>query len=175
MRLFYFFLAASIAMFTGCVNNQPKVIETKASQVELRAMQSKDVELSDMNKLSRIVLQLLQDDGYEIENVDSNAGYFKAVKKMDGGKEEYKFAIYDIYYPIAIYKYLTLNQYIKEISGTISIRTYENKATIRASFFADIKKEDGKLFSRAIIEDPKFYQEFYAKLDKAIFLEKNDL
>jgi hypothetical protein len=164
----------SIILFAGC-SHQPIVIESTKSQVELRAMQSKEVDSTDTLRITKAVLQLLQDDNFEINNLDSNVGYLKASKKLDGGKEKYEFAWYDIYYPIAIYKYLTLGEYVKEISTTISIRNFEKISVVRASFIMEVKNEDNELVSRAVIEDPKFYQTFFGKLDKALFLEQNKI
>jgi hypothetical protein len=39
----------------------------------------------------------------------------------------------------------------------------------------EVKNEDNELVSRAVIEDPKFYQTFFGKLDKALFLERNKI
>ena len=139
-------------------------------------MQSKDIDGDSVKHVTSILLQVLQDDNFDVSNLDSDVGYFQANKKLDGGKEKYKFAWYDIYYPIAIYKYATLSNYVKEIKATVSVRKLgRDKLSVRVSFNVDIKDNDGKLISSNIIEDQKFYQEFFAKLDKAIFLEKNNL
>jgi len=161
--------------FSGCANKQAKIIEPKMSVVELRTMQSKELNEVDSNKVLKDVLQLLMDDNFEIINLDSNVGYFQAFKKLDGGKEEYKFAWYDIYYPIAIYKFATLGRYVKKITTTVTIREIKNKSIVRASFFLEVRDEDDELISRTTIEDRNFYQEFFSKLDKAVFLKKNDL
>jgi hypothetical protein len=163
-----------VTIFTGCAN-KAKIIEPKMSVVELRTMQSKTLNEPDLNKVLKDVLQLLMDDNFEISNLDSNVGYFQAHKKIDGGREKYKFAWYDIYYPIAIYKFATLGRYVKKITTTVTIRNIENKSVVRASFFLEVRDEDDELVSRTTIEDKKFYQEFFAKLDKAVFLKKNNL
>ena len=64
---------------------------------------------------------------------------------------------------------------VNEINATVSIRIYEEHSVIRASFNSDLIDKDGKLESSKTIDDSKFYQEFFAKVDKALFLEKNNL
>lgn len=172
---FYLLIITIIILFAGCTQKQPKILQPTVSQVELRAMQSKEIEGVDFKKATKMVLQLLQDDNFEIKNADADLGYLKANKKLDGGKEKYEFSIWDIYYPIAIYKYATLGTYTKEIISTISVRQLNNKIVIRSSFIIEILDDDNKLVSRSTIEDKKFYQSFYSKLDKALFLEKNNL
>lgn len=161
-------------MLIGCAN-KPIVESSSKSQLELREMQSKKIFNTDVKFLTKTVLQVLQDDEFVISNSDSSLGYFNAKKKLDGGKEEYKFAWYDIYYPIAIYKASTLSMLVKEVNATVSIRVYEDYSVIRASFNSDLLDENGKLQSSRTIDDFKFYQEFFAKVDKALFLEKNNL
>lgn len=161
-------------IFIGC-SSKPIVESSTKSQLEIRDMQSKKILNTDVKFLTKTVLQVLQDDEFVIVNSDSSLGYFSAKKKLDGGKESYKFAWYDIYYPIAIYKVSTLGRLIKEINATVSIRVYEDYSVIRASFNSDLLDEDGKLKSSKTIEEAKFYQEFFAKVDKALFLERNNL
>ncbi len=163
--LFYFIFFILI----GC-SNKPIVESSTKSQLELREMQSKKIFNTDVKFLTKAVLQVLQDDEFVINNSDSNLGYFNAKKKLDGGKEEYKFAWYDIYYPIAIYKVSTLGMLVKEVNATVSIRVYDDHSVIRASFNSDLLDENGKLQSSRTIDDFKFYQEFFAKVDKALFL-----
>ena len=118
----------------------------------------------------------MQDDNYTIQNLDSDLGYLTATKKLDGGKEEYKFAFYDIYYPIAIYKFATLGRNIQEIKATVSVRViHYDYSTLRASFVSQTKDDNGKIVSIKTIDGPEFYQAFFAKVDKALFLEKNNL
>jgi hypothetical protein len=160
--------------YAGC-SNKPIVESTTKSQLELREIQSKKISNTDIKFLSKAILQVLQDDEFIIVNSDSNLGYFNAKKKLDGGRESYEFAWYDVYYPIAIYKLATLDRLVKEVNATVSIRIYENHSIIRASFNSDLLDESGKLKSSRVIDDSKFYQEFFSKVDKALFLERNNL
>ena len=168
-------LVISIFVFGGCVAHTPVVEKSTKSQLELREMQSQKVESIDIKYITKVLLQVLQDDEYTIENLDSDLGYFIATKELDGGAEEYKFAFYDIYYPIAIYKASILGRNVMEIKATVSVRVYENHSKIRASFNSNLIDKNGKTVSIKTVDDPKFYQEFFAKVDKAMFLEKNSL
>lgn len=163
-----------LALLSGCVSNS--IVETSAkSQLELREMQSSAIDSTDVKFITKMLIQVLQDDNYKIENLDSDIGYFTARKNMDGGKEKYKFAFYDIYYPIAIYKFATLGRYINEINATVTVRVYDESSKIRASFILQTSKEDGEVVAIKTIDDFGFYQAFFAKVDKSIFLEKHNL
>ena len=171
----YLLLIISIFIIVGCAALQPIVEQSTKSQLELREMQSRTINSTDIKFITKMILQVLQDDGYTIENLDSELGFFVASKKIDGGAEKYKLAVYDIYYPIAIYKLATLGRNVQEVKATISVRVYKNNTKIRASFNAKLVDKKGETQSIKTIDDLKFYQDFFAKVDKALFLEKNDL
>jgi hypothetical protein len=162
-------------LIIGCSNKSSIVVSSTKSQVELREMQTQRINSSDALFVSKVILQVLQDDEFIIENADQNLGFFSGKKKLDGGKEKYEFAWYDVYYPIAIYKLSTLENLIKEVRVTISIRKFDEYLSVRASFNSDLINPDGKMVDSRVIDDLKFYQDFFAKLDKALFLEKNNL
>lgn len=170
LLLFIVFLATTF----GC-SSKKVVEESTKSQLELRNIQSKTINFTNTDFIIKALVQVLQDDEYTIENLDSSVGYFMATKALDAGKEKYEFKLYDIYYPIAVYKYLSLGRNIAEVKSTISVRGYDKNSKVRASFKIQISKENGKVVSIKTIDDPKFYQEFFAKVDKALFLEKNNL
>lgn len=65
----------------GCqTNNQPQIVLSKKSPVELRAMQARAFETSDQNKALRTVIATLQDLGYGVDKVEPAAGTVSASK-----------------------------------------------------------------------------------------------
>lgn len=171
----YLLLILSVVLIFGCAANKSIVERPTKSQLELRGIQSRTVDSTDIKFITRMIVQVLQDDSYTIANLDSDVGFLNATKEIDGGKEKYKFALYDIYYPIAIYKAVKLGRNIIEVKATISVRVYKKNSKIRASFNSTLIDKNGKVKSIKTIEDQKFYQSFFAKVDKALFLEKNEL
>lgn len=167
----YFFI---LLCLIGCTKD-PIVKTTQNTQLALRQIQSETVDSTDIKYISRVIIQVLQDDGYIIDNLDSDIGYFYASKKLDGGKEEYEWEFLDIYYPYAIYKLLKQGRNILEIKATISIKLYQKQSKIRALFISNLIDENGKIKSVETIDDPKFYNDFFAKISKGLFLENNEL
>lgn len=76
------FLIFCISLFFVACSSKPIVERSTKSQLELREMQSKKISNTDINFLSRGILQVLQDDEFTILNSDSNLGYFNAKKKI---------------------------------------------------------------------------------------------
>jgi len=64
----------------ACQANQPTVIMSTKSPVELRAMQSRAYDTIDQNKVMRTIVATLQDLGYSIDKIDSASGTVTATK-----------------------------------------------------------------------------------------------
>jgi hypothetical protein len=60
--------------------NQPKLIESQKSSVELRVMQSRAFDTTDRDKTLRAVISTLQDLGYSIDKVEPPAGTVTGTK-----------------------------------------------------------------------------------------------
>jgi hypothetical protein len=165
----------SIQIITGCATTH-KVIQPKSSSLKLRTMQSHNIDIKNIKHIMSVLIQLLQDDNYTIDNIDSGAGYFKASTTITGDKASYKFNMVDIiFYPVAIYKASTLGNNINTIIATGSVRRLGGKSSVRISFKMITRDPDGEIIKTSTIEDPIFYQRLFSKLDKAVFLDYNDL
>jgi hypothetical protein len=60
--------------------NQPKLVESQKSPVELRALQSRAFETTNREKTLRAVIATLQDLGYSIDKVEPSAGTITGTK-----------------------------------------------------------------------------------------------
>jgi hypothetical protein len=136
------------------------------SQLQIRELQVKTYDIKNKDIVLKAVLNVLQDDGYTIKNLDVNLGYFNAIKETrriwkDGG-----FPLKDIY------------------EATINVSEFGEKTKVRVSFYYKCHvmpfhnffgAVDEKELGNTEIYDTKFYQDFFNKVDKAIFIEKQKL
>ena len=69
-------------VLAGCagMHEEPPVIASTKSPVELRAMQSRVFDTSDRTRTVRAVIYTLQDLGYNIDKVDAGSGTVSATK-----------------------------------------------------------------------------------------------
>lgn len=73
--------AACVFGLAACQHpQQPPVITSTKSPVELRAMESRAFDTKDRSKTLRAVIATLQDLGYSIEKVEPEAGTVSAIK-----------------------------------------------------------------------------------------------
>lgn len=179
MKIYQITILIFIILSIASCSSKKGVTHSNESQLQLRQIQTKIINSTDKTVIMQALMQLLQDDGYVVKSVESDIGFFQAVKKLDGDYKGYEFALYDIIYPIAIAKVIAAygpwgDKYIKELEATVSMRKYKTKIAVRVSFRVELK-DDGKVISSSTVTDSKYYKEFYTKFDKALFLENNDL
>lgn len=70
----------ALSLLQACASQQPEVILSKKSAVELRSMQSRMFETSDKKKVYRATIATFMDLGYSIEKVSPEAGTVTADK-----------------------------------------------------------------------------------------------
>jgi hypothetical protein len=142
---------------------------TEKSQLETREFQAKIVDIENSALVLRSILDMLQDDGYSTKNLDFNAGYFNAVKETSRRINVYGKVMH------------TFKDYYEV---TINVSKYGKETKIRASFKYKCILEGGSSFghkwderelANCPVEDPQFYQDFFNKVDKAIFIENQKL
>jgi hypothetical protein len=143
------------------------VASSENTQLQLREMQQRIYDTPDKEKVLKAIINLLQDDQYMIKNVDANLGYFNAVKEQtrivnDMGEVPLK----DIY------------------EVTVNIAEYGNKSKVRVTFLYKCMQlpfkylgaiADEREIGSTDIYDAQFYQDFFMKLDKALFIEGQKL
>lgn len=77
----HFALAAALLLLVGCqTDSRQQVMLTDKSQVELRAVQTRAFDTTDMNLTVRTVIATLQDLGFVIDKADEELGMVSATK-----------------------------------------------------------------------------------------------
>ena len=81
-RIVYLWIVG--ALLSACAaNQQPELIASNKSAVELRAMQSRMFETGDKNRIVRAIIATLLDLGYSIEKVEPEVGTVTGEKLTD--------------------------------------------------------------------------------------------
>jgi hypothetical protein len=142
--------------------------EAEKTQLQIRELQERNYDETNIKMVLKAILNVLQDDGYMIKNLNAELGYFNAVRE--------KTRILSI-----AGKRIPLKDVIE---ATVNATTFGSKIRIRASFYYRcIQKpynnvgtwvEESEWGSTAI-HDPQFYQDFFSKVDKGIFIQKEKI
>ena len=135
-------LAGSILLLSACETTSSRVLDTSInkSAVELRSIQARAFDTKDQNKTLRTIIATLQDLSFVIDKADMELGTVSATK-LDSSSQGFG------------------NQgYVLRM--TVSSRPTGNRTVIRAN----------AQFNVTPVVEPKPYQDFFAALEKAMFL-----
>jgi hypothetical protein len=70
---------------------------------------------------------------------------------------------------------VTTFQKTKLVEVSINVTQYGKTSRVRANFQAKVLDNQGNTVQVFPVEDGKFYQDFFSKVDKSIFLQKQGL
>ena len=79
-RVMIIFSLISVFAVTACAGPQKNILETKESQVKLRSMQSRVFDITDHNRLLRVIIATFQDLGFVIDDAEETLGTVSGTK-----------------------------------------------------------------------------------------------
>ena len=156
---------ASLIML-GCATTPATPPKT---QLEIREFQTRDYDTNDVKMVMKSVLNVLQDDNYIVKNANVELGLLSATKEIDVESKGEAVLLSILAGHNARWK---KNSTI-ECSGNIS--EMGKICKVRVNFQMKTMDNKGGVVDVKTIEDPTFYQEFFAKVDKGIFIGKQKL
>lgn len=177
-----------MAFAVGCtIVSRPKPPSVPQSQLQTRQPQTREYDTNDVKLVMKAALNTLQDDGFTIKNAVPDLGLISATKEIDlgGAGRRASSADNDDFWsslfraaagrgqtqqsPQRDFRY----EKFKQIEATLNVSEFGKRQTrVRASFQAKVLDDRGNPMEVYSIDDLKFYQDFFMKIDKGIFLEK---
>jgi len=158
-------LIGVMLVFGGCLGP-----EVKKTQLEMREFQTRTYETNDVKMVMKAMLNILQDEGYIVKNAQLDMGLLSAEKTADieskldkffsilpGGDKDERWA----------------KARIIECSANVS--EYGNHVRVRVNFQTKVLDNKGGIKEVKQITDENYYQEFFSKVDKGIFIQKEKL
>jgi hypothetical protein len=151
-----------------------------------RAMQTRLFETPNEKELLSASAAVLQDLGFQVEESVREVGFLRATKERSARE-------YGQYIQRALFLILSLGKLLapvdlhQKIAAGLITRPLNHDATrqeVRIMFYRVVWKSDGQTDQQYIppgqqsmemIRDPEIYQQFFAKLSKAVFLEAHTI
>lgn len=157
-------LAVLMVTGAGCLP-PPRPART---QLEVRQIQTRTYQNRNMKQVMKAVINTLQDDGYIIRNADRELGFVTATKDIEvGGGGE--FAVQFFGGPQPRYDRAAT------FEASVNVTEFGDETKVRAVFQRRVIDNFGAPSSVDLIEDPRFYQDFFSKTDKSLFIEREGL
>jgi hypothetical protein len=144
----------------------PKIERT---QLQIREIQTRTYEISESKLVMKAMLNVLQDDGFIVKAAVPELGLLTATKEID---------IENMSESIPAYFFGGDNARWKKnsvIEATCNVSDFKDRCKVRVNFTQKILDNRGGTIAIRQIYDQRFYQTFFLKVDKSIFIQKMDL
>lgn len=179
------------ALTSGCVfvsrTPPPAVPQT---QLQIREYQTREFDTNDVKLVMKAVLNVLQDEGFVVRNAVPDLGLLTASKEYQvastssAGRSSGSDTWADIFE--AIFSSRTGGrssrrsssdspirvQTFKQIEASVNVSELGSRCKVRANFIARILDGNGQPLEVYAVDDMKFYQDFFVKVDKGVFIQK---
>jgi len=172
----------------GCVTTIPAVelFQLSAESPKYRAMETRVFETSNEKELLSASAAVLQDVGFQVEESVLEVGFFRAAKERSA--REYGQQIGRTLTLILTFGYylpaIDLQQKIVATLVTRPLNAEGSRYEVRIMFYRVVWEGDSMVYRQYVppgqqrmemIRDPVIYQQFFAKLSKAVFLEAHEI
>jgi hypothetical protein len=153
------------------------------TQLQTREFQTRVFDTNDTKLIMKALLNVLQDDGFIVKNAVMDLGLLSATKEIDmnnqpkssgGGSGDFWGELFNA---MAKNKKNTKTEEttfmkLKIVEVSVNISEFGLRSKVRANFQAKILDNKGNTVEVQTVDDPKFYQDFFMKVDKGIFIQK---
>jgi hypothetical protein len=144
-------------------------VTPQKTQLQIREFQTRSYETNDIKMVMKAMLNVLQDDSFIVKNAVLDLGLLSAEKSVDVESKGEAFMAAFFMGANARWKKAS----IIECTGNIS--EYGKLTRVRVNFQIKVLDNKGGIVEVKQIEEEKYYQEFFSKVDKGIFIQKEKL
>ncbi len=148
---------------------QSETVITPMKQLEKRSFQTKNYNSADKNTIIKAMLNVYQDEGFIIYNVNPLLGFIYGTKDYDISDSET-----DISKEFGLTKSrLSFNGVnVATLETTANLTEYGENLRVRINFRRKLLNTYGTAQFIEDINDAQYYEEFFNKIDAAIELQK---
>ena len=151
---------------SGCATTG---VTPQKTQLQIREFQTRTYETNDVKMVMKALLNVLQDDGFIVKSAVVELGLLSAIKEVDIESKGERFWAG---FFAGIHARWKKN---KIIEVTANVSEFGTRTRVRANFQAKVLDNKGGILEVKQIENEKYYQEFFSKVDKGIFIQKEKI
>ncbi len=162
-------MLSALAMFlvAGCSPHTSQ--EVQKTQLQIREFQTKVFDEIDLRTVMKTMLNVLQDEGFIVKSVSLELGFASVTKEVDVEKSQ------QVFWSKVLQGEQARWTKQQVLEGTINVTEYGQRMSVRVNFQSKVLDNRGMVIKIQQIEDEKYYQEFFSKVDKGLFIQKQNL
>ena len=176
MRLLFWphHLALVLAVtLVACAQEIPKeALQLTAESLQHRQIQTRRYETNDEAKVLSACAALLQDLGFAIDESESKLGVIVGSKDRDATDAG---QVVLALFVAALGGGAMPIDTEQKMRASVITRPITTGIAVRVTFQRMVKNSHGQVTKQEAINEPKGYEEFFAKLSKSLFLEAHQL
>jgi len=139
------------------------------SQLQIRSRQTREYDNVSSEVLLKVALNVLQDEGYIVKNAVLDLGLLAATREVDVTDSDER-----LLRSIFMGENARWDQQAT-IEATVNATTLSGRSRIRITFQVKIADNTGAVVAIENIDEPGYYQTFFSKLDKGLYLYREKL
>lgn len=152
-----------VLLLTGC---GIKPVTPQTPSLAVRSMQSREFQVQDPRLVMKAVLNVLQDEGFVTKNAVPDLGLITATRELDA-RNSFTMAFGTLMMGDDASWHSS-----DIIEATANVSELGGRVRVRISFQEKSIDNHGSILGINPIEDPTYYQSFFAKVDRGLFVEK---
>ena len=164
--LFILTLLLPLSTFPGCITRPPAPART---QLQVREFETREFEVHNSRRVMKSLLNVLQDEGFIVKNAVVELGLITATRSVDLEDSN------DAFFRSLFMGDQAVWQKNAEIEVSINCSEVRDGTRVRANFQRKILDNRGGIMRVENVDDAIFYQDFFSKVDKGLFLERERL
>lgn len=170
-KYFIISMAACITFLFGSSITVNAAVQQK-TQLEKRQCQTRTFDGIDKATIMKAMLNVLQDEGFIVNNANPLLGFISGTKEFD-----IRDKTINIEKEFGVKKNSLMFQGVRvaSIEATANVSEYGKEIKVRINFKRKLLNVYGNAQNIDEIIDESFYQDFFAKVDKAIFIQKQKI
>jgi hypothetical protein len=152
-----------------CVGCAHQVVEPPLTQLQIRSIQSREFDSTDKKIVMKAVMNVLQDEGFIVKNAVFELGLLNAEKFLDVENKG-----------VAILSRLACGEHARwnkhsVLEASANIDEFGDRIRVRMNFQTKTYDNMGCVSEIVSIQNEKYYQDFFSKVSKALFIQSEDL
>jgi hypothetical protein len=147
------------------------------TQLETREFQTRVFDTDDTKLVMKAMLNVLQDEGFVVKNAVTDLGLLSATKEIDLTRNRGSNDFWSEFFESMSKRNDNQNIYkkFKIVEASVNVSEFGKQSKVRANFQAKVLDNAGNTVEVYQVDDPKYYQDFFSKVDKGIFIQKQGL
>lgn len=170
------FVMWSVLLAGGCATVPPP---DPASPLLVRQAQTRIIETAESRLVVKAAISALQDEGFVIREANAELGLVTAVKEWKSRQRNEALRVLKWVAALPTYGATLLvpsgRTEFTVVEASVNVTQEASGARARISLVSRVIDKQGRLQSVTPVDDPLAYQALLARLDKAVFLQREGL